>query len=420
MYPPDTSTDTTRAPVARPVPRRPAPAPSRTAPTRRRRPLSGWIAFHATPLAAFLWSRVLVFGAAVVSVAFINHDPAKGSWPRLGGPQIPLWQTFARWDGGWYLDVATRGYAGTVQRSTGDASQAFFPAFPLSTRALSSITGLPALATALILNLVLGAVGAVVVWRLVRHISGQPAADRAVALFCFAPGAFVLSMVYSEALFITAVAVSLLLLVRRNWYWAGVAGAVATATRPTGVALVLACAAAAFVAIKRERDWHALGAVAIAPLGVLAYFAYLWQSTGHFTAWFKVQRTAWADYIAPVQAAVERWNHLRSGYVPNVHTEGLNDLLWAAGVVVGVAGVVLLLRWRPPLPVTVYGIAAATFAVTSHAVGLRPRMILTAFPLILAAGVRITGWKFRALMATSVVGMVLMAVFSFSTFAAIP
>src|SRR5438128_829027 len=83
-------------------------------------------------------------------------------------------------------------------------------------------------------------------------------AGRPVALFCFFPGAMVLSLAYSEALMLALAIGCLLALLKERWVTAGVLGAFATATRPNAVALVAACAWAAGTAIWRRRQWRAL------------------------------------------------------------------------------------------------------------------------------------------------------------------
>ena len=67
-----------------------------------------------------------------------------------------------------------------------------------------------------------------------------------------------------------------------------------------------------------------------------------------------------------------------------------------------------------------YGIASTLTAMTSVQVGLRPRMLLVAFPLILAAGVVIRGRRYRVLLAASIVALVAFSLLTFSSLAATP
>src|SRR5207253_1167110 len=124
-------------------------------------------------------------------------------------------------------------------------------------------------------------------WRLLARIWGREVADRGTALFCFFPGSFVLSMVYSEPLMLALAIGCLLALLDRRWLVAGVLAGLATGVRPNAVALVAACAWAAAVAIVKRREWRALVAPLLAPAGLVAFFAFLWARTGRPDAWIR-------------------------------------------------------------------------------------------------------------------------------------
>jgi len=130
-----------------------------------------------------------------------------------------------------------------------------------------------------------GAAASVVLWLLAEHVADARTANRAVLLFCFLPPAFVLSMVYSEALFFLLVGLCLLALVRERWLVAGVAAALAGLVRPTGLVLILSCGWAAVAAIRRHGSWRPAIAPLLAPAGTLAFFAYLQMHTGDWLAY---------------------------------------------------------------------------------------------------------------------------------------
>ena len=75
-------------------------------------------------------------------------------------------------------------------------------------------------------------------------------ASRAVALTAFAPGAFVLSMGYSEGALLLFASASLLMLLDRRWILAGTFAGLACLARPSGVAVAAACLVAAIVALR--------------------------------------------------------------------------------------------------------------------------------------------------------------------------
>ena len=100
---------------------------------------------------------------------------------------------------------------------------------------------------------------------------------------------------YTEALLLMLAAGCLWCLHKRNWWAAGVLAALGTATRPNGVALVAACAVAALLAVRRDRDWRALIAVLLSPLGFLSFQWWIDRHTGQRGIWFRVQTEAWGE-----------------------------------------------------------------------------------------------------------------------------
>ena len=61
---------------------------------------------------------------------------------------------------------------------------------------------------------------------------------------------------------------------------------------PFAIALCLACAVAAYIAIRDRRDWWALAAPLLSPLGYIGFQVFLAQHTGERGAWFRVQSEA--------------------------------------------------------------------------------------------------------------------------------
>src|SRR5581483_9863412 len=129
------------------------------------------------PIALFALSRLVVLVAALPAVL---RGAGAGPWPDL-----PAGSGFARvlteWDGAWYVWVADRGYPTAGQLSHHLSDVAFFPLFPMLIPATARVT-----------------------WHLSARLAGRRVADRAVALFVFFPGAFVLSMAYAEPLMLAA------------------------------------------------------------------------------------------------------------------------------------------------------------------------------------------------------------------------
>ena len=63
---------------------------------------------------------------------------------------------------------------------------------------------------------------------------------------------------------------------------------------------------------------------------------------------------------------------------------GPNDVVTTLGVVFMVAATVCLVRWRPPVVLTLYTYGIVLMALLTRTLNTRPRFLLTAFPLLIA------------------------------------
>ena len=304
-------------------------------------------------------------------------------------PSHALRDVFGIWDSKWYVTLAQTGYPHAVPRGPDGVVQqstiAFFPVFPMLTRAVVRVTPLNHLQAGVLLAGVFGALAAVAVWALVRHVSGLDVADRSTALFCFFPGSFVLSLNYSEGLMIALAATCLLGLVSHRWWLAGVSAGLATATRPTAVALVVVCAWEAARAARR-REWRALVAPALAPVGVLAFFAFLAVRTGEARAWFETQHDGWGQKVDfGVTTVKEVFETIDDPLLYVNRLSGTLSLLFL------IVAAYLLWRARLPSALVLYtGVVVAMSFLTEITSG-RPRFLLVAFPLLVGVAKRVGG-----------------------------
>jgi len=231
-------------------------------------------------------------------------------------------------------------------------------------------------------------------------------ASRAVLLLQLFSDYFVLSMVYAEGILLVGAAGCLLLLGRRQWLGAGIAGAVAPASRPHGVVVVVCCAWASIVAIRERREWRSLVAPAVAPLGAVGFFAYLWARTGNSTAWFFVERQGWHEHIDGGRASAR----LALRFVTDPFHDSTTFIVGLA-MLVAVLGVVLLVRLRPPAIVMIYTGGILVVSLMSATLSLRPRFVFTAFPLIFAIADAVPRRLFAACVAMSAALMAILFVY---------
>jgi hypothetical protein len=303
-------------------------------------------------------------------------------------PGLGLPDTFTRWDNAWYLDAATNGYANVVPEVAGRARYSnipFFPLWPAMIRGLSEVTGLSALRAGLLLGFLFGLAATLLLWALTRRLRDEEVANRTVALFCFFPGSFVMSMLYAEPLMLTLVLLCIFALLSRRWVASGVAAALATACRPNAVTLVPCCLWVAVQAVRERREWRAMIAPLLAPAGMVGYLTFLWARTGEPFAWFRVQNEAWHEGFDLGLTTARRLGRVMLEPFGNV-----NDLVAALGLVfLVVAGIVLVRSKKLPPVLSVYTVGIVFLALGSSVLGARPRFLWSAFPLFIPLGERL-------------------------------
>ena len=247
----------------------------------------------------YLYSRICVsVGAAIVAaelraddnVVRTNFPQAPWADPQYSNAAIPrsatqpMLDVLTSWDGLWYLRIARFGYPRSVQPNVtydvSDARAAFFPLYPDLVRAVDWLLPGGDTFAALLTNFLLGAAAVLITGLIARELFGIRVGERTMILMAMFPGSFVLSFAYSEALLLVLAAGCLWFLLKRQWLLAGLLAALGTATRPNGIALIAACAAAAFFAIRDRREWKALSAVLLAPVGFVGFQLWLGQHTG--------------------------------------------------------------------------------------------------------------------------------------------
>jgi hypothetical protein len=212
-----------------------------------------------------------------------GYSPARLSWPNA-----PLLLGWARFDAGWYADIATQGYGYTPGQQS---SVAFFPVYPLAIRGLGAL-GVDTFIAGVLLTVLCGLASVVLFTRWASHLRGEEAARDAGLLLVLYPFAFFLyGAMYSDALFLLLLVGAFYLLERGQLLPAVLLGAVATAARPVAPALVLGLLARR-LEWKHQRGekwtlWDALPV--LAGLGLVLYVLYLWHAFGEPFAFAKVQ-----------------------------------------------------------------------------------------------------------------------------------
>ena len=321
------------------------------------------------------------------------------------------------WDGAWFLRVVAHGYPSRLPMVGGHVAAnpiAFFPFFPLLVRGLDT-TGISPGFSVLVVSGITGAAAVVAVGLLARRIAGDDAGGRAALLFAVCPGSFAFSLGYAEGVLVTCVALGLIALLDRRWLAAGLLGAVATASSPMALAFVVSCCWCAGRSVVVDRKLRAAVAPLLAPLGFVAYMAYLRIHTGQLMAWRLTERGGWKGY--PSLAYPVR---ILTTFLGDPIRPTLTGQILFFGTVAAVAGVVLMVKERQPAAVLSYGVTSLVLAAISAPVGLRPRFLMLAFPIVIALATRYRGRTHRWLVGISAVLLLGVSVLELASRAVFP
>ena len=260
---------------------------------------------------AFLASRALLLATGYVAVLRNGVRPVQGIYldPRHG-----------RLAGALAARLLTPGPTGTASGTCASPPTATaVPSAPRSSRSTpcwcAPCAPWPAATWWPVLALSWAAV-AVALWLLfvmVRARFDARTAAWTVAFLSFFPTSFFFTSVYSESLFLLCSVAAFFFAERRHWALAGLAGMLAVLTRPTGLLLV---APLALLMIEQDGARGLGGALrsllrprtlwlALLPLGLVLYAAYLQADTGHALAFMAAQRHWGRSLASPVTAVAD-------------------------------------------------------------------------------------------------------------------
>jgi hypothetical protein len=368
----------------------------------------------------FVLLRVSLSVLAAVASAFF-HAPGPCfhngvlDWPTmpaldrdgLGGALLGVWE---RWDGCWYLRIATFGYP------VGEPGSAFFPLYPALIRGAGPLfggnLGLAALAVSGV-----GFVAAMsLLHALVRHDFGASVADRTVLYTAVFPTAFFFFAPFTESVFLALAVGSIYAARTRRFGGAAILGLLAGLTRPQGVLVALPLAweavQVARTALETRGDrWRVLlaGLSAVAPVAAFVAFSLaITQATG--VSPIDAERSHWGYGVAPpweVISRAVRWmiDPANAGFRDIQILTGLHLALIAAFLVLLAAGmrflpVAYILYVAPQLGVLLVGGPVTPLASAS-------RYMLVMFPVFVILA-RLVGERRRAheaVVVSSVLGL---------------
>ena len=238
-------------------------------------------------IALALAIRLLSVGLAfLTNVTFPLHQREQFT---VGQRTDLFWDTFARYDSGWYYDIARNGYRYV---EGGRSNLAFFPVYPLLMRHVGRLFGRRAFdyyLAGIIVSWLAFVAAMPILHRLGSLDLSAAEADRAVVYAAIYPFAFFYGVVYSESLFLMLTLSAFYGFRTRRWALGGLAGMLATATRANGIMM---WPALAWIAWRASRDepaprWRPALALLIAPAGFGIYGWYVYRLSGSWLEWFE-------------------------------------------------------------------------------------------------------------------------------------
>ena len=277
--------------------------------------LSDWRASARAAWGAFWPSRLAVFGVAIwVSIAPIApNEPIEsrllshpfGGWPARGLLELVL-SPMAKWDAQHYLAIAFDGYAPShAGLPPAGEAPAFFPLYPGIVHVLSGFGASPGIVLVIAYAVSLSCFFAALtlLHRLTAIEIGERYARPTLMLLAFFPAALFFGIPYSESLFLLLAVGAFLAARTGHWATVGIVLALASATRVPGLLLVVPVALLYLYGPRAERGpessrggwWPRYRLrpdaawLLLAPLGLLAFSAYLHFVLGDALAWSHAQ-----------------------------------------------------------------------------------------------------------------------------------
>jgi hypothetical protein len=231
------------------------------------------------------------------------------------GTTHKFWDTFARWDSGWYVGIARDGYRFV---EGGRSNLAFFPAYPLSMRYAGYLLGGRTehfFLGGILVSWVAFIAAMTLLYRLARLDLDEAGADRAVIYAAVFPSAYFFGLVYSESLFLCLMLTTVYAIRTRRWLVVGVVGALAMCSRVNAIVAMPALAWLAWRAAGRDREQLISAGLALAGagLGFLAWCGYVYVSSGNPFEW---------------AASITRWSYHPGDAPPWAPLFGLAEALW--------------------------------------------------------------------------------------------
>lgn len=294
-------------------------------------------------------------------------------------PSGYFYRAWCQWDCAWYDRIIDHGY---TLRENRMSSVAFFPLYPLVTRAVADVIGDRRLAGFLVSHA--GTIlGLWFVFLTALMFVSEEKARRALILLLLFPGSLFYSAFYTEGLFLCVTAGSAYYFFRRRWLLCGLFGMLAMLTRSSAVVLGAAMAGSLLYDIirRRERFEPGMAWLGLYPVGLGLFMLILHWSVGDALAFVSAQKWWGRSLHFPVATLVRELGWIKGGFPKesyNIHR--IMDSAAAVGFF-AVAVAMALKRWHPVLWLYVMG--AVLMSLSTGIVLSMVRFMAVLFPVFI-------------------------------------
>lgn len=297
-------------------------------------------------------------------------------------------------DSGWYRLIAVHGYDAHVPGVRFGSPFPFFPLFPGLMRLGSTVTGLSVDTVGVVIAWTASALAAWAMFEIGRLVHDGRTGLLFAALWALLPSAVIEGASYADGLAIAFSAWALYALLRRWWIAAAALAFLAGLTRPTANAVVATVCLAALIALVRRRgrglrQWIALLAPPLGPLGFLAYVA---VRMGSLNGYLQAQKQ-WGTGFGNFQSVHYR---IHQGILGHGVYAGAPYRITTSVILLVPVLIVLMIVRRMPWELTCYTALVALIVYTSiHDYTVVPREFLALFPILLplAYGLAKVAWR---------------------------
>ncbi|GAB2728118.1 hypothetical protein GCM10027072_22760 [Streptomyces bullii] len=204
------------------------------------------------------------------------------------------------------------------------------------------------------------------------------------------PGSGAEWSVYSESVYTALAAWACYAVMTRRWLTAGVLTFTAGLCRPTAATLIAALAVAALLALYRRQDGVArpLLAVAISPLGLAGYLAWVGYRMGDWNGYSELQDGVWAHTFDYGKHTFNVLSGVAVGRFDYLFAMPYEDIIGVGVALTVPVLTVLLLQLRPPAVLVVYTVLSYLLVMgTQQYFGNVSRYLLPLFPLFVPVAV---------------------------------